>query len=531
MAAEVESPLLTTEELDSSGVQLIDLPPAPGHVNSISRQHQHLTSAPCNSPSPSEMRPPPVMQVTPRLVQSYRARSQTAVRPATAAKYSPPIRMASSPTCRIQPEGHALVGGVWLGGAPPPSSSDRATVRPASATIANARSAATAAAAAATPAAAPPTAAPPRDPSEEEVNALLNKVGSMATSELRGSEAPRMLNCALRALSTSDCATLAFLLPPARLPRLTTLNLSHNKLSDGAAIVLGRALAAGAPALCKVALQENEIGDVGMMALAAAMRPGGAPGMQDIKLAFNRIGDDGAVGEWSAEGHLAEDICTYSCACAYAHVRMCMYACACTHVHVRMCMYMRMWSWQHMCPHEGGGEGHVARCPENAYAHAHTRPLAACSARTCKLTRTCPRMRGKRRTRSPPTPSALLTVRLWILPPSCSCAAIASAWREGGGSKLRDLHAAANQIGSTGLAALAAELHAAAELRTLTLGSSLGGNLVGDEGAAALDRALRMNGLRSLTVVLKNNALSDDAIVGLQATLKDLGPEMRLVLK
>jgi len=226
----------------------------------------------------------------------------------------------------------------------------------------------------------------------------------MATSELRGSEAPRMLNCALRALSTSDCATLAFLLPPARLPRLTTLNLSHNKLSDGAASVLGRALAAGAPALCKVALQENEIGDVGMMALAAAMRPGGAPGMQDIKLAFNRIGDDGAV-------------------------------------------------------------------------------------------------------------------------------AIASAWREGGGSKLRDLHAAANQIGSTGLAALAAELHAAAELRTLTLGSSLGGNLVGDEGAAALDRALRMNGLRNLTVVLKNNALSDDAIFGLQATLKDLGPEMKLVLK
>lgn len=102
--------------------------------------------------------------------------------------------------------------------------------------------------------------------------------------------------------------------------------------------------------------------------------------------------------------------------------------------------------------------------------------------------------------------------------------ALARAWTEGGASQLHELHAASNCIGSTGLAALAEALDGVRELRTLSLGSALGGNRVDDQGAEALARALQRRhrswgkqtaegtGVLRLSIVLKNNQLSNAAI-------------------
>ena len=90
-------------------------------------------------------------------------------------------------------------------------------------------------------------------------------------------------------------------------------------------------------------------------------------------------------------------------------------------------------------------------------------------------------------------------------------AAVAEAFASGGATELQELHASANTIGSAGLAALAAQLNAAPQLRVLALGSSSGGNLVGDEGAEALAQALGTTEARAygqLTINLKNNRLT-----------------------
>ena len=88
---------------------------------------------------------------------------------------------------------------------------------------------------------------------------------------------------------------------------------------------------------------------------------------------------------------------------------------------------------------------------------------------------------------------------------------------------MREIHAAANEIGDVGLAALAGVLHAAPCLTSLVLGSAVGGNRVGAPGAAALAHALRLNAGRPLAVNLKGNALSPPAIDELRAAERDCG--------
>merc|ERR1711871_338855 len=56
---------------------------------------------------------------------------------------------------------------------------------------------------------------------------------------------------------------------------------------------MARALYAGAPALRRLALHENNIGERGMCELARAMHPAGASRLEVLRLAFNRIGNQG----------------------------------------------------------------------------------------------------------------------------------------------------------------------------------------------------------------------------------------------
>ncbi|CAK0835979.1 unnamed protein product, partial [Prorocentrum cordatum] len=82
------------------------------------------------------------------------------------------------------------------------------------------------------------------------------------------------------------------------LPRLQMLNLSENNVGDEGAAALAAALRApGAlPSLQELHLGRNRVGDEGAAALAAALRaPGALPSLQTLNLRFNRVGDEGAA--------------------------------------------------------------------------------------------------------------------------------------------------------------------------------------------------------------------------------------------
>lgn len=109
----------------------------------------------------------------------------------------------------------------------------------------------------------------------------------------------------LRNLHDLDCAALAVLLTPTRLSALTKIDLSYNKLGDGGAMALGRALSGGAPRLTKLWLHENSIGSVGFAALSDAMRLGGVPAIEEVRIQHNCVGDQGATSlarAWAAGG-------------------------------------------------------------------------------------------------------------------------------------------------------------------------------------------------------------------------------------
>lgn len=197
------------------------------------------------------------------------------------------------------------MGGVWLGGSSEesgghPGAGNYRPPHPPSSVAAAASPASTTPAMPATmmPIAPPPAADPePASPTEADAATALRKIGSSASAALSdGASPPTTLHASLRALDDLDCAALASLLSPLRLPCLTSVNLSHNSLGDGGAIALGRALAGGAPALSKLWLHENAIGCAGMEAVAQAMRPAHAPAIVELRINFNRIGDRGAAG-------------------------------------------------------------------------------------------------------------------------------------------------------------------------------------------------------------------------------------------
>lgn len=69
---------------------------------------------------------------------------------------------------------------------------------------------------------------------------------------------------------------------------LEVLDLSGNRLGDGGAAELGRALA-GAPRVQQLALGNNAIGDAGLDALLDALCAGGAPALAVLDLRWNRL--------------------------------------------------------------------------------------------------------------------------------------------------------------------------------------------------------------------------------------------------
>lgn len=100
--------------------------------------------------------------------------------------------------------------------------------------------------------------------------------------------------------------------------------------------------------------------------------------------------------------------------------------------------------------------------------------------------------------------------------------ALARAWQhDEGGKHLRELTLAGNLLTSVGLTALADALHAAPLLRSLALGSAVGGNRIGDDGIKALCRALRNSNGRSLAVDLKGNPITPTAIEELRQTERE----------
>ena len=100
-------------------------------------------------------------------------------------------------------------------------------------------------------------------------------------------------------------------------------------------------------------------------------------------------------------------------------------------------------------------------------------------------------------------------------------AALAYAWRDGGGAACCELHAVANDVGDAGLTAIAEHLHFVPLLRVLMLGSAVGGNHIGGEGAHALAQALRLNAGRALTINLRGNPLSADGVNAMRSAEQD----------
>lgn len=83
--------------------------------------------------------------------------------------------------------------------------------------------------------------------------------------------------------------------------------------------------------------------------------------------------------------------------------------------------------------------------------------------------------------------------------------ALARAWSRDGGRQMSELHLVANGITDAGVKALAVEMYSAPLLCVLSLGSSVGGNDIGDEGALALAAALRQDAGRPIVVNLLCN--------------------------
>jgi len=109
--------------------------------------------------------------------------------------------------------------------------------------------------------------------------------------------------------------------------------------------------------------------------------------------------------------------------------------------------------------------------------------------------------------------------------------ALARSWAAGGATQLREVHLAANDVADVGVSALAAELHNAPLLCVLGLGSAIGGNRVGDDGAHALCSALRLNAGRTFALHLKcNTLLTAAAADALRQAERDCTPDVRIVL-
>ena len=148
------------------------------------------------------------------------------------------------------------------------------------------------------------------DINADEVGAVLEKLGPVAA----GPSDQLAYTC--RSLQDADIVAFGMLtkLKAGGLQLVTSINLGHNMIGDGGAAALGQALSTGAPALLRLQLHENRIGDAGVAALVRSMLPSGAPNVRSLKVEFNAIGDEGmaALAKVWAEGGAQELVGLYA---------------------------------------------------------------------------------------------------------------------------------------------------------------------------------------------------------------------------
>ena len=97
-----------------------------------------------------------------------------------------------------------------------------------------------------------------------------------------------------RALRSKDMEVLGLALISGALPSLEYLFLGNNQIGDVGLSALAEAVGKGAlPALQTLALSHNNIGDAGLSALAEAVGKGALPALEHLELTANQIGDVG----------------------------------------------------------------------------------------------------------------------------------------------------------------------------------------------------------------------------------------------
>ena len=116
---------------------------------------------------------------------------------------------------------------------------------------------------------------------------------AMSCAALREAE---VLEWAYIGLTADDAATLSMILRISGLPKLLKLNLENNNLGDAGMMVLCEGLSPGtAPSLLNLGLSNNQFGPVGAEALAAALRRGAVPKLKSLGFGSIPIGSQGVA--------------------------------------------------------------------------------------------------------------------------------------------------------------------------------------------------------------------------------------------
>lgn len=137
----------------------------------------------------------------------------------------------------------------------------------------------------------PEPAEPAAVPSDDALAALLSKAG-MSEAELRAAES---LDLSGKRINDDDCGVLAHLLTTGECS-CARLTLNNNNIGDVGIIALCEPLGAGAlPALWDLAAGDNHIGDRGALALSMALRRGALPNLALLLLYSNVLTSEGAA--------------------------------------------------------------------------------------------------------------------------------------------------------------------------------------------------------------------------------------------
>ena len=103
---------------------------------------------------------------------------------------------------------------------------------------------------------------------DAQMASVLGIVDKAVVARVRDSSTPlKSLHACVCGLHDRSCIALGSLLTAAHLSTVQSIDLSHNRIGDDGCAAMARALYAGAPALRRLALHENNIGERGMCEL------------------------------------------------------------------------------------------------------------------------------------------------------------------------------------------------------------------------------------------------------------------------